>query len=445
MSTIFALSSGAVPAGVAVFRLSGSKALDIADQLFESLPKSRTAGLRSLMDYRSGEVIDQTLVLTFPAPHSFTGEHCVELHCHGGRAVVSAVIDLLSSFDECRLAEAGEFSRRAFENGKMDLMEVEGLADLIHAETEQQRRQALRQASGDHRKQLGEWRDILLYGRSMIEAELDFSDEEDIPGSVSDVIWPKISALKAQMQQSLSHAKSGERIRDGFQVVLVGHPNAGKSSLLNWFAKRDVAIVTEEAGTTRDLLELHLDIEGYPVMLVDTAGLRDADNLVEKEGIRRALDRSQAADLLIEIVDVSSDAERVDLESDVERMVLFNKVDRVGSENISDITNMNKLSDAFKVSVKEEIGMQDFYDSFVKHIEKSFTGAENALVTQKRQFDTLSCCVDYVERALIYTDSPIEIRSEFLRMAGEELGKLTGQIDVEEMLGVIFSQFCVGK
>jgi tRNA modification GTPase len=441
MTTIFALSSGAVPAGVAVFRLSGSRALEIAGQLVESLPKPRMAGLRFLKDPRNGDVVDQALVLTFPGPNSFTGEDCVELHCHGGRAVVSAVIELLSSFENCRLAEAGEFSRRAFENGKMDLMEVEGLADLIHAETDQQRRQAIRQASGHHRELLGSWRDTLLYGRSMIEAELDFADEEDIPGSVSDVIWPKISALKSEMEQHLSRAQSGERVREGLQVVLVGHPNAGKSSLLNWFAKRDVAIVTEEAGTTRDLLEVHLDIEGYPVVLVDTAGLREAENLVEKEGIRRALDRSRQADLLIEVVDGSQAVDRVVVESEADRLVLLNKLDRVGTER-----NQSDLAEGiFSVSIKHETGMQDFYDSFVKHIEKSFTGAEDALITQKRQADALAACVDYVEKALIYSDSPIEIRSEFLRMAGEELGKITGQIGVEEMLGVIFSQFCVGK
>jgi tRNA modification GTPase len=279
----------------------------------------------------------------------------------------------------------------------------------------------------------------------MIEAELDFSDEEDIPGSVSDVIWPRISELKAEMDHYLSRAKSGERVREGLQVVLVGHPNAGKSSLLNWFAKRDVAIVTEEAGTTRDLLEVHLDIEGYPVVLVDTAGLREAENLVEREGIKRALDRSAQADLLIEVVDGSQAVNRLSLVSDAPRLTLINKIDRVGSENNSHISQVKIAESDFSVSIKHETGMQEFYDSFVKHIEKSFTGAEDVLITQKRQKDALASCVDYVDKALSYTESPIEIRSEFLRMAGEELGKITGQIDIEEMLGVIFSQFCVGK
>ncbi|MCT4655623.1 MAG: tRNA uridine-5-carboxymethylaminomethyl(34) synthesis GTPase MnmE [Cohaesibacter sp.] len=445
MSTIFALSSGAVPAGVAVFRLSGPQAKSVMNSLVESEPKPRDAALRLIRDPRNGELIDQALVLYFPAPHSFTGEECVEFHCHGGRAVVQAMLDVMGSFSDCRLAEAGEFSRRAFENGKMDLTAVEGLADLIHAETEMQRRQAMRQASGQHRQQIDEWRSVLLYGRSMIEAELDFSDEEDIPGSVSDVIWPKITKLKRDIEHHLGKASGGERLRNGLSVVLIGHPNAGKSSLLNYFAKREVAIVTEEAGTTRDLLEVHLDIEGYPVTLVDTAGLRDASNIVEKEGIRRALDRSRDADLLIELIDMSADQERVEVESEATRLVLLNKTDLCLSDKAYDLGEQMGDEDAFAVSVKAEIGMDEFYDSFVKHIEKSFTGSENTLVTQKRHVDILTACVKFLDDALIYSESPIEIRSEYLRMAGDELGKITGQIDIEEMLGVIFSQFCVGK
>lgn len=442
---IFALSSGAVPSGVAVFRLSGPGALQIVSQLVESLPKPRQAGLRLLKDPTSGEILDQALVLTFPGPSSFTGEDCAEIHCHGGRAVVSAVLALLASFDRCRLAEAGEFSRRAFENGKMDLTEIEGLADLIHAETEQQRKQAMRQTLGDHGQKIDDWRQQLLYARSMIEAELDFSDEDDIPGAVSDVIWPQLEKLKQEIDAQLGNARRGERIRDGLVVVLVGHPNAGKSSLLNWFAKRDVAIVTEEAGTTRDLLEVHLDIEGYPVTLIDTAGLRETSSLVEQEGIRRARERSRHADLLIELVDASGEQDRIELQSDAQRMVLVNKIDRIGSEMSLAESDLNALYDDYLVSVKTGLGMDVFYDSFVKHIKESFKGAENSLITQERHRKCLCECVDYVQKALIYTDSPIEIRSEYLRHAGDELGKITGRIDVEEMLGVIFSQFCVGK
>ncbi|PLW76488.1 tRNA uridine-5-carboxymethylaminomethyl(34) synthesis GTPase MnmE [Cohaesibacter celericrescens] len=443
--TIFALSSGAVPAGVAVIRLSGPKAADVMNQIIDSEPKPRMAALRYVTNPKNGDVIDQALVLYFPGSKSFTGEESVEFHLHGGRAVVKAMIDLLGSFDGCRMAEAGEFSRRGFENGKFDLTAVEGLADLIHAETENQRKQAMRQASGAHKSVIDGWREILLYARSMIEAELDFSDEEDVPGAVSDVIWPKLQKLKQEMEHHLSYADRGERLRNGLTVVLAGHPNAGKSSLLNWFAKRDVAIVTEEAGTTRDLLELHLDIEGFPVTVIDTAGLRDSSNIVEQEGIRRALEKSENADLLIEVVDGSAPNERVALASRAQRLVLFNKQDRIGSEMINSGSNKNAEEKVFSVSLHTGFGMDGFYDSFVKQIEELFSGAEDVLITRKRHEAYFRQCVDNVDKSLIYTDSPLEIRSEYLRMAGDELGKITGRIDVEDMLGVIFSQFCVGK
>ncbi|WP_319567557.1 tRNA uridine-5-carboxymethylaminomethyl(34) synthesis GTPase MnmE [Cohaesibacter marisflavi] len=443
--TIFALSSGAVPAGVAVIRLSGPKARFVMNKLIDKEPKPRFAALRDLSDPDSGDIIDQALVIVFPDTKSFTGEEAVEFHLHGGRAVVKAMLEILGRFEGCRLAEAGEFTRRAFENGKYDLTAVEGLADLIQAETENQRKQAIRQASGAHKSVIDGWREILLQARSMIEAELDFSDEEDIPGAISDVIWPKLRELKADIERHLSKADHGERLRNGLTVVLAGHPNAGKSSLLNWFAKRDVAIVTEEAGTTRDLLELHLDIEGYPVTMIDTAGLRESDNVVEREGIRRALEKSENADLLIEVVDGTHPEERVELSSHARRMVLFNKQDRIDSDPFHANGKGDDKEMVFSASVKTGKGMDFLYDSFVKQIESLFDGAEDVLITRERHRKYLLSCVDNVNNSLIYTESPIEIRSEFLRQAGDELGKITGRIDVEEMLGVIFSQFCVGK
>nr|WP_321455200.1 tRNA uridine-5-carboxymethylaminomethyl(34) synthesis GTPase MnmE [uncultured Cohaesibacter sp.] len=443
--TIFALSSGAVPAGVAVIRLSGPKARSVMNRLIDNEPKPRFAALRDLKDPESGDVIDQALVIYFPDTSSFTGEESVEFHLHGGRAVVKAMLKLLGGIDGCRPAEAGEFTRRAFENGKYDLTAVEGLADLIHAETENQRKQAIRQASGAHKSVIDAWRQTLLQARSMIEAELDFSDEEDIPGAISDVIWPSLVELKADIEKHLSKADHGERLRNGLTVVLAGHPNAGKSSLLNWFAKRDVAIVTEEAGTTRDLLELHLDIEGYPVTMIDTAGLRESDNIVEREGIRRALEKSDNADLLIEVVDGTHPEERVHLCSQSRRLVLFNKQDQIESVPFYTDNDESLKEMVFSASVKTGKGMDSFYDSFVKQIELLFEGAEDALVTRERHRNYLTACVDSVNKSLTYTELPIEIRSEFLRQAGDELGKITGRIDVEEMLGVIFSQFCVGK
>ena len=444
--TIFALSSGAVPAGVAVIRLSGPRARAVMNAVIDSEPKPRCAALRYITDPKNGDVIDQALVLFFPGEKSFTGEECVEFQLHGGRAVVKAMLELLDSFEGCRMAEAGEFARRAFENGKFDLTAIEGLADLIHAETENQRKQAVRQASGAHRSVIEGWHEVLLHARSMIEAELDFSDEDDIPGAISDGIWPKLDVLKAEIEHQLSHADRGERLRDGLTVVLAGHPNAGKSSLLNWFAKRDVAIVTEEAGTTRDLLELHLDIEGYPVTVIDTAGLRQSANIVEQEGIRRAIEKSGSADLLIEVVDASDPDERVSLDSRARRLILFNKLDRIGAETKAPFVVRDEIrEEVFFVSVRDGTGMDQFYDSFVKQIAQQFDGSENILITRERHKRFLLNCVENVDKAIIYNDSPLEIRSEYLRMAGDELGKITGRIDVEDMLGVIFSQFCVGK
>ncbi|PHK27256.1 tRNA modification GTPase TrmE, partial [Nostoc linckia z18] len=278
--TIFALASGALPAGVAVIRISGPAALFMVKTLTGVLPTPRAAALRTVRT-PDGQFLDRALVLTFPGPHSFTGEDCAELHLHGGRAVVTAVLNSLAGFENARLAEAGEFSRRAFENGKMDLVEVEGLADLLAAETEMQRKLASEQASGNLSAVYDAWREKLIYARSMLEAELDFSDEGDIPGSVSDRIWRDVSDLKNQIDDAIANLRAGEIIRDGFKVALAGPPNAGKSSLMNALAQRDVAIVTAIAGTTRDVVRCELDIDGYKIELFDTAGLRETTDTVE--------------------------------------------------------------------------------------------------------------------------------------------------------------------
>ena len=421
--TIFALSSGAVPAGVAVIRLSGPKARSVMNSLIEKEPKPRFAALRYLKDPQTGDLVDQALVIFFPGSNSFTGEEAVEFHLHGGRAVVKAMLEILGRFDGCRMAEAGEFTRRAFENGKYDLTAVEGLADLIHAETENQRKQAIRQASGAHKTIIDGWRQTLLHARSMIEAELDFSDEEDIPGAISDVIWPKLTELRADIEQHLSKADHGERLRNGLTVVLAGHPNAGKSSLLNWFAKRDVAIVTEEEGTTRDLLELHLDIEGYPVTMIDTAGLRESENIVEREGIRRAREKSENADLLIEVVDGTRPENRVALSSQAQRLVLFNKQDRIESVPFHDNDEGNAKEIGFSASVKTGVGMNFFYDSFVKQIESCLLGLKMQLLPAS-DIENISC------RVWIMLINPLHIQnhlSKFDRSICVRLGMIWGK------------------
>ena len=302
--TIVALASGAGRAAVGVIRVSGPHTRDVLEALCGDLPEPRQATLRRLRDPRSGVLLDRGLVLWFPAPASFTGEDMAELHVHGSRAVIREVIDAALTVVGTRLAEPGEFARRAFENGKLDLTEVEGLADLVNAETEAQRRQALAQSEGSLRTLYEGWRAELLKAQALMEAGLDFADEGDVVADVA----VKSEAIVAGLLQSISHHladRRGERLRDGFRVVIAGPPNAGKSSLLNALARRDVAIVSEEAGTTCDVIEVHLDLAGIPVLLIDTAGLREAQGQVEAEGVRRALARAEQADLVLFLVDAT--------------------------------------------------------------------------------------------------------------------------------------------
>ena len=284
-------------------RISGPGARFGLETLTDSLPEPRRASLRFIRT-ESGEAIDRGLVLFFPGPESFTGEDVAEFHVHGGRAVVAALLAALSALPGFRAAEAGEFTRRAFHNQRMDLTQVEGLADLVAAETEGQRRQAMRQAEGVLGRLYDGWREDIIRARALIEAELDFPDEDDVPGSISDEAWAMVAALETEIADHLADRR-GERLRDGAEVVILGAPNVGKSSLVNAIARRDVAIVTAEAGTTRDLIEVRLDLGGYPVTLVDTAGLREAAGLVEREGIRRAEDRAARADLVLWLVDAT--------------------------------------------------------------------------------------------------------------------------------------------
>ena len=297
--TIFALSSGTLPSGVAVIRLSGSNCLEISRKVSSVWPKPGQLRLTRFVDPESGQTLDQGMIVRFQAPNSFTGEDVVEFHCHGGRATVSRILDVLGRYASCRIAEAGEFSKRAFENGKMDLTEIEGLADLLAAETEAQRQLALQQSSGSLREKYEEWRAQITHCRALIEAELDFSDEEDVPDQISNTIWDSIAELQERLRVHLDDARQGEIIRDGYRIVLMGPPNAGKSSLLNALARRDVAIVTSVAGTTRDLIESALDINGIKVVLIDTAGIRQTQDEIEQEGISRATQAGLEADLIL--------------------------------------------------------------------------------------------------------------------------------------------------
>jgi len=449
--TIFALSSGAVPSGVAVIRISGPQTFSIVGSMCGNVPDPRRAAVRSIKDPATGAVLDEALVLVFKGPGSFTGEDVAEIQCHGGRAVVAAILEVLSGFEGCRPAEAGEFTRRAFEKGRLDLTEVEGLADLIAAETEQQRRQALRQMGGALSQVYEGWRKRLIHMRAMIEAEFDFADEDDIPGSVADLVWDEASVLADEIESHLKQSKSGERLRNGLQVVLMGAPNAGKSSLLNALAGRDVAIVTEEAGTTRDVIEVHLDLGGYPVTLADTAGLRETGGLVEKEGIRRAREKGLSADLILWAQEPGGPAKRdpgLGVGPDILRTVpvwtIATKQDLRWGER-SHTVETREEGTVISCSAQTEEGMQPLLFALTRFAEQSISVGEAPLATRARHRHFLTEASSALQTACNQPSLPMELRAEDLRRAADALGRITGRIDVEDLLDVIFREFCIGK
>lgn len=430
--TIFALSSGRPPAGIAVVRLSGERVRFVIETMCGKLPSPRQASLRTLRNPASGEAIDQALVLFFPAPGSFTGEDVAEFHVHGGRAVVAAVLAALSTFAACRPAERGEFTRRAYETGRIDLTEVEGLADLVAAETEAQRRQALGQAAGGLSRRAEAWRAAVLRAEAYVEADLDFSDEEDVPGSLVDEAKGIAVAMRAEIGGVLDDGHRGERLRDGFEVVIMGRPNAGKSTLMNAIAGRDVAIVTERPGTTRDVLEVHLDLDGYPVTLVDTAGVREVDDAIEAEGIRRAKARGAASDLVLWLDEWASPPEGGEAEAN-------------GILRIMTKADLGRPLPGGWIGVSAQDGgsVSRLIDLIGRKASDGLAG-EASLITAARQRWHLERVVAALDEFIACFDGP-EIAAEALRRAATEIGRLTGRIDVEEVLGAIFGQFCIGK
>lgn len=437
-NTIFALSSGGLPSGVAVIRLSGPASVRAVQSLCGRVPAERRASLLSIRN-RNGEKLDEGLVLFFPAPNSFTGEDCVELQIHGGRATVKAVLAELATMDDLRAAEAGEFSRRAFLNGRMDLVEVEGLADLISAETEMQRRLAAEQSSGGLSELYDSWAKRLTHARAMIEAELDFADEDDIPGSVANTIWDDMRRLDQDILNHLSGARAGEIVRDGLNVVIVGPPNAGKSSLLNFLARRDVAIVTEVPGTTRDVLHVDLDLGGFAVRLFDTAGLRETDDVVEQEGIRRTK-RSMGEAHLVLLLSATENPDWTTFMGDYDGPVV-----RVQTK--ADVQNAfwpNQAADVM-ISVKTGDGIAKLLDIMCGYLPDLDQASALALPTRQRHISNLAEAREHIEAALRSGSMGLDIQAEQLRLAGQALGRVTGRVDAENLLDVIFSEFCIGK
>ncbi|MES5101007.1 tRNA uridine-5-carboxymethylaminomethyl(34) synthesis GTPase MnmE [Agrobacterium sp. BA1120] len=433
--TIYALSSGSLPAGVAVLRLSGSQAVSALSKLVgENIPAPRIAGLRTIRN-RNNDAIDQGLVFQFLAPHSFTGEDCVEIQVHGSRAVVDAIFSELDTIYGVRPAEAGEFSKRAYDNGKMDLLEVEGLADLLKAETEMQRRLAVEQTSGRLSGLYDGWAYRLTRCRALIEAELDFSDEDDVPDSVADQVWQDVLTLKAEIEQHLYAGASSEIIRDGFKVALVGAPNVGKSSLLNALSGRDIAIVTDIAGTTRDVISVDLNIDGYLVTVFDTAGLRETADIVEQEGVRRARQTAESADLVLLLTDFDSDPQQNhDLSVTAIRVVTK-----------SDLSSKPSHLHDLAISAKTGAGLQQLRERIKTEIEKRVGSSLTLAPVRARHKKRLEETLNYVSDALKSEGMDLAIRSEYLRLAATSLGRITGRVDVEDLLGVIFSEFCIGK
>ena len=442
--TIFALSTGPGTSGVAIIRISGDEAsLVIKSLTSKEIPPPRLATLRKIKYINSFELIDEGLIIWFPGPNSYTGEDMAEIHVHGGKAVVLAIQNEIAKVKNCRLAEPGEFTKLAFQNGKINLLKAESIADLISAETEVQRLQAVKIMKGNSSEKFNELREKLLKLLSFFEAKIDFP-EEDLPDENMKKIKKDSSEVLNEINKILNDQKIGEIIREGFKIAIVGPTNAGKSSLLNNLSKREVAIVSEMAGTTRDVIETHLNLDGYPVIISDTAGIRDSKDDIEKKGIKLSLNKAENADLKLVVVDAKS----IDLSGFLndllknDAILVINKSDLLKENLDPEITKLNHVI----ISLKDNFNIDKLITKIKNNLKNKFISEEDILITRERHRQHLVQCVDHLKIFLEKNDKKdFDKAAEDLRMAIRQLGMIVGKVDVEEILGSIFNDFCIGK
>jgi len=442
--TIYALSTGPGLSGVAVIRVSGEESKRVIELLTNKpLPAPRVASLRNISKINTLELIDEGIILWFPGPHSYTGEDMVEFHIHGSKAVIEAVHSSISKIDNCHLAEPGEFTKIAFQNGKINLLKAESIADLISSETEIQRKQAIKIMKGESSKIFIDLREKLLKTLSHVEAKIDFPDE-DLSKAILQNIKKTSIEVRLNIKKILEDQKVGERIREGLKIAIIGPANAGKSSLLNQISKRDVAIVSEIAGTTRDVVETHLNIDGYPVIISDTAGIRESHNEIEKKGIKLALDKAEEADLKLIVIEPKS----VDFKEvlndliDENSILVVNKSDLIDEELSPEIKELDHVL----ISVKNNHNLENLILKIKNKIKNKFINSEDILITRARHRVHLEQCYKYlVNFEEKNNDEDFDKAAEDLRLATRHLGMIVGKVDVEEILGSIFNDFCIGK
>jgi tRNA modification GTPase len=438
--TIYALSSGIGRSAVAIMRISGCQSSALLGSIAGNLPPPRRLTLRTLKDSSTGELLDKAMVVWLPGPGSFTGEDCAELHLHGSPAILSAVMELLAKWPGARPAEPGEFTQRAFLNGKMDLVEIEGLADLLEARTAAQRRQAFRQMSGQASSVFESWRQQLLEIRASIEAVVDFAEEPGVAETAAPQIDRSIRALHQAILDEVGRSAGSELLRDGFRVVLAGHPNTGKSSLLNALARREAAIVSDMPGTTRDAIDVTLDLNGVPVIVTDTAGLRsDGADAVEREGMRRSRRHISGADLVLWVFSADVHGSDVPDSSIRPDLLVQNKSD------LAKESGLMRNDRAILTSCQTREGLEQLRIAMRNLLKDRYGDVESALFVSARQKQTAERSIRLLNDALDIGTDQLELKAESIRRATEEIARLTGKVDVEEWLGAIFSRFCIGK